>query len=129
MLFPMAAPSTNLRFGLRGFAAIAIACLLLQLFGHSTHSPRFSSGIGSPAAFCGAGGHEGPAPTPLDRHPCALCGIAAVVASAAETSAVSTAAPHTTTSAPRMKPSSDRLGRAPPGWTSSWSSQAPPRSA
>ncbi len=122
----------------RGFFAGAVACLLfLQALGFvfsSNGRIAFASGaVGSSIIMadeiCHAAPDGGKAPAPLSHHHhCALCAIGkhhqAAYAVAILASVIVALAPRSNDAPARFV--HDDLAPSPLGWTSSWSSRAPP---
>jgi hypothetical protein len=127
MLALMAAPTSIVSFPARGVVAIAAAILIVLKAvafapAHAHGAPGIAvSGIAD-VGYCATG--EGPPLTPAPcGHSCVLCAAAAAWPAPGHGVQAIAAPPPSTV---RPLPSRLRLGRAPPGWASSWSSQAPP---
>lgn len=125
MLTIMAAPSS--RFGSLRHGAVAFAAALLVLLQGFVFPPAHAHagpGIDSSASYCAAGEAAPATPAAPCAHPCVLCAAAAASGALPRIVAMLTAPPQPAAAPPL--PSPLPLGRAPPGWASSWSSQAPP---
>jgi hypothetical protein len=118
----MAALSSRFSSRSRRFVATLAAVLLivLQAFAVAPTHAHAGPGLSAAAAICSAGDADAPAPPCAD--PCLLC--AASVASHAPARASHEAMRPALVAPAAQAPA--RLSRAPPGWASSWSSQAPP---
>jgi hypothetical protein len=124
MLTIMAAPSP--RFSPRCRAVVAIAAALLVLLQAFVFPPAHAHGglgLESSATYCAAGENAPATPSQACAHPCVLCAAAAASGAPIAIVATRTEPPPPTAAPPPPRP---RMGRAPPGWASSWSSQAPP---
>jgi hypothetical protein len=122
MLWPMAALS--LRFSLRSRRLVAmltaVLLIVLQAFAVAPAHAHAGPGVSTAAAICGAGDADAP-PTPC-ADPCLLCAASVAMPAPARLRHEPVRRVESTPAA--QAPA--RLSRAPPGWASSWSSQAPP---
>jgi hypothetical protein len=113
----------------RGFAAIAAACLFLIQLLALTPSGLGAGHLGlSAAPLCAADRDDGGLPaTPAAHRLCTICAAAATPDTPPDPIGASAPVRPAQKIVPPAPPR-DLRALSPPGWTSSWSSQAPPRS-
>ncbi|CAN2535552.1 hypothetical+protein [Methylocapsa aurea] len=124
----MAAFFAHLSLFRRGAAAIVAACLLLQMLAMApAHASAGGLLAATSAPLCGSDAADGaPASTPAAPMHCAICAVAAALPAPVFAARLAWAR---VAERPSTAWRGLALARAPPGWTSSWSSQAPPRRA
>jgi hypothetical protein len=126
MLPVMAALFAHLSLYRRGAAAIVAACLLLQMLAVGpAHASAGGLLAAAAAPLCGPDAADGaPASAPAAHLNCAICAVAAALPAPVFVARLAWAR---VAERPSIAWRGLALARAPPGWTSSWSSQAPPR--
>jgi len=124
----MAALSAYVSLFRRGAAAIVAACLLLQILAVAPAHVAAGGLLAAPAApLCRWSAADGaPAQAPVAHVSCAICAVAAALPAPVVVARLERAC---AAESPSVAPRRLERVRAPPGWTSSWSSQAPPRRA